>query len=590
MMRWLMLLIVADLLIAISLLSGAASSPRADLVFISGSEHRYLDPQRVSWLHDIRIVECLFDPLVRTQLPQMAIEPSAADHWTMSEDGLHYTFHLRPDAHWSNGDPLRASDFVYAWRRALMPDLAADYTQLLWCIEGARQFFKWRSDQLKRYLQSDVHNLESAQRLLDEAYLRFEQTVGVLAVDEKTLVVHLARPTPYFLGLCAFATFMPVHADSVDRQVSLNVDTGMLIQDPYWIKPDRLICSGPYVLAARRFKRDLLLNRNPYYWNRQVMANDSILERIVGYPQTQLLMYEGGEVDWLPDIPSSTSLAADLATQNRADVHIIPAAGTYFYNFNCQPTRSDGTPNPLADRRVRRALSLAMDRQTIVTRITRLGQPPARTFVPLGALPQYEPPVEAGVSFDPEGARKLLASAGYPGGRGLEGLSILYNNGFGHEVIAQALKHGWQQHLGVAVSLQGLEVTVFGERLKNHDFTIARAGWFGDYLDPTTYLDKFVTGNGNNDAAYSNPAFDRLMEQAANELNPAKRMAILREAEVVMLSDQPIAPIYQYVKMHVFDPDRVAGVHPNPWNFRRLEQIRVRRASAPDADHRARTR
>jgi len=235
----------------------------------------------------------------------MNVGPATARKWRISDDQLTYTFHIRPDAHWSNGDTVTAGDFIYAWRRALMPDFAADYTQLLWCIDGAQAFFKWRQQQIDSYgADGASRGTSAAKRLVDQAMRRFDQTVAVHAVDDRTLIVTLARPTPYFLQLCAFTTFAPVHARSVQEQVSINVDTGMLVQDPYWTRADRLICNGAYVLKRRRFKRDLLMVANDHYWNRAAVGNRSILERIVNDPQMQLLLYEAGEVDWLPSIPT----------------------------------------------------------------------------------------------------------------------------------------------------------------------------------------------------------------------------------------------------------------------------------------------
>ena len=575
-MRWLVGILVLDLVIAGLLISRVAKNEEPDFTFVCENAHRFLDPQRMSWLHDIRVARCLFEPLTRVQLPNMDIEPAAAERWQISEDGLTYTFFIRPNSQWSNADPLRADDFVYAWRRALMPDLASDYSQLLWTIEGAESFFRWREEQLADYAQDDSkQSIETAQAYLDRAHQRFEEMVEVGTLDERTLRVKLARRVPYFLQLCAFATFMPVHRSTVESQTSLHVETGRLIQDPYWTRPDRLVCNGPYRLARRRFKRDLFMVANEHHWNRAALGTTRIHERIIANPSTALLLYEAGKVDWLPDIPSAGSLAGNLVSQNRIDVHVTAAAGTYFYNFNCLPTLADGAKNPLADFRVRRALSMAIDREGLIKNITRLGQPPAYTFVPVGSLPQYDPPVEAGCAFDPDAARKLLAEAGFGnGGKRLSGLSILYNTAGSHKQIAQAIKRMWSQHLEVDVKLEGLESMAFGDRLRNHDFTIARAGWFGDYLDPTTFLDKFKTDNGNNDAAYANPKFDALMHEASTQHDTSVRMKTLRRAEAIMLADQPIAPIYQYVNFNVFDPERVRGLQPNAWKSQRLEQVR----------------
>ena len=574
-MRWLVVILILDVVLVVWLIGGAGHSERADLVFVSGSEHRFLDPQRITWSLDIRVANCLFEPLVQIKLPEMTPEPGAAQRWTVSADERTYTFYLREDAVWSSGDPVTADDFIFAWRRALMPDFAADYTQLLWCIRGAKDFFHFRQQQLVAYSKLTEPSREQAQESITQAEAHFTETVGLHAPDSRTLVVELERPTHYFLSLCAFATFMPVHKVSVQSQISVNADTGRMIQDPYWTRPDRIICNGPFVLARRRFKRDLLLTQNPLYWNRDAVGVTSILELIVSEPQTALLMYDAGQVDWLPDLPAAGTLAADLLAQDRGDVNLGPAAGTYFYNFNCSPALPDGRPNPLADARVRRALSMAIDRKTIVERVTRLNQPIARSFVPHGSIPGYDAPVDAGIVYDPAAARKLLAQTGHANGKGLDGLSILYNTGASHEKIAQQIKRNWKQELGIGVTLEGQEVAVFGDRLRNTDFSICRAGWYGDYVDPTTFLDKFRKDNGNNDASYADNEFEELMRRADDEPDSTKRMALLREAETIILRDQPIAPIFQYVRLQVFDPARVRNMHMNPWGYRRLDLVEV---------------
>ncbi len=555
-------------------------SPDADFRFISPSAHHYLDPQKISWSHDIRISECLFETLVRVDPDNLEIYPAVAESWDISRDRQTYTFYLRADAMWSNGHPVTAHDFVYAWRRALLPDFAADYTQLLFCINGAEAFFNWRGRQLAEYQrQGASRDLETSVKLWDQAQQRFTETVGLSAPDDHTLVVTLANPTPYFLQLCAFVTFTPVHVASVQDRVTINSDTGMLVQDPTWTKPPHLVTNGPYVLKRWEFKRFLLLEANPHYWDRRSMKNHSILELIVENPQTALLKYDQGEIDWLPDIPTTKPITADLIRSGRHDVHVTRAAGTYFYNFNCKPKLNDGSPNPLFDVRVRRALSMGIDRQTIVDKVTRLGdqQPIALTFTPPDTLADYQPPADAGVRFDPQAARRLLASAGYTGNRSLSGLSILYNTEGGHETIAQQIKRSWETHLNVVVRLEAVESKTFGQRLKNQDYTICRASWFGDYRDATTFLDKFLTGNGNNDVAWNHHTYDQLMKTAADETDPTERARLLFEAESLMLAQQPIAPIYHYVHLWLYDPHRVEGLHLNPWKIRRLERVRVNR-------------
>jgi oligopeptide transport system substrate-binding protein len=578
-MRWVVAVLVLDVAILAWLLAGRGVEDTADFVFISGGEHHWLDPQRISWRHDFRVAELLFETLVRYRLPEMEIESGVARTWEVSDDRRTYTFALRDDARWSNGDAVTAHDFIYAWRRALLPDFAADYAKLLFVVEGADAFFAFRSAQLAEYAARPApqRTPEAAAALWGEAQAKFVELVGLSAPDDRTLVVRLHTPTPYFLELCAFATMSPVHAATVDEQVTINAATGLLVQDPMWTRPGRLISNGPYVLARRRYKRDLLMEANPHFHGRATIGPQSILERIVTDKQLQVLIYRSGGADYVPDVPSASPLAADLVAEGRSDVHVTPAAGTYFYSFNCQPTRPDGTPNPLHDVRVRRALALSIDRETIVKHVTRLNQPVARSFVPVGALAAYDPPVESGPGYDLAEARRLLEEAGYPGGRGLTDLSILFNTGHGHETIAQQIQRNWAEHLGVAVNLDGHESSVFGRRLRQQDYLIARAAWFGDYRDPSTFLDKFHSGGGNNDAKYDRPEYDALLAAAAAEPDPARRMAIFREAEAMLLEDAPIAVIFQYADVRLFDPTRVTNLPLNAWDFRRLELVRVAR-------------
>ena len=570
-MKW----ICASLFVVGSCVAGCGHQEvPAEFVFVAGDEHKHLDPQKISWSTDLRIVQCMFEALLNVDPKDLSLGPGMADRWQVSDDGLIYTFHLRPDAKWSNGDSLTAGDFIYAWRRALLPDMAADYTQLLFCIDGAREFFGWRQQQLEEFTAEDEG---AARRLWVQTTDRFEEMVGVSSPEDHTLVVRLAQQTPYFLELVAFVTFMPVHRASVEKTERIDPITGFMSDDSrYWTDPSRHVSNGPYVLKRRRFKQDLLLVANNQYWNRSKMKNTSILEKIITNPQTALLAYRNGRVHWLPDVPTASSLAADLVAQRRGDIHLQPIAGVYFYNFNCSKTLVDGAANPLADRRVRQALSMGIDRRLLVEQVTRLNQPVVKSFVPPDVVDGYDPPVEAGFGFAPAKAKRLLSDAGYPGGRGLTGLSILYNTGSGHERLAEAIQRMWDQHLGVEVVLEAVESLSFSDRLKKHDYTICRASWIGDYRDPTTWLGKMATDDGNNDCAYSNADYDGLLSQAAGQTDRELRFAALRRAEAVMLGDSPMAMLHQYVFLHVFDRERVLGLELNAWGRYRLEQVSVR--------------
>ncbi len=573
------LIIIITLLVSACGEKNANRPDGAELKFVSAGAVNTLYPQGTSWLHDFRIIECLYEPLLKVRPDNMQLEFAAASDYTVSDDGLTYTFTIRPDARWSNGDPLLASDFVFAWQRNMLPDSAANYAGLTWCIKGAREFLDWRTDQLDQFNRKPSTTANAG--VSPELHLwhlterKFNETVGLESLDEHTLRITLEQPTPYFPELCAFATFMPVHEKSAIQALHINPDTAMVaVNSTYFNQPDKIVCNGPYTLADWQFKQKITLEKNPLYWNAENVRCDRIIQLTNNNPTGALLQYETGEVDWLPDIPTATQTAAELVRRNRPDVHTTPAAGTYFYRFNCRP-RVNNRPNPLANPKLRRALAMAIDRKSIVERVTRMNQPIAVTFIPPGCMPGYTPPVSSGCRYDPDQARILLKEAGYDTGGEITGLAILYNNEGGHEGPAQAIKNMWETELGIRVALEGIELNRFSQRLRNGDFTIARSSWFGDYRDPTTFLDMMRTGDGNNDSGYTNLGFDQLLDQAAVERNIEIRMQILQAAEALMLKDQPITPIYQYINLDLFKPDRIKNLHPNPWNYRRLEWIQI---------------
>ncbi len=567
------------LMFAIPILIGGFSDPqpKADFVFSTTTEHNNRDPQRMTYLHDIRLTHALFETLVILDFNDMQTHPGVARAWEISDDGLTYTFYLRDNARWSNGDPVTAHDFVYSWRRAMLPDTASGYGHFMFFIKGAREFFHWRAQQLEQYVQAfgEGGGSEAAAR---EYWARteekFAEMVGLSAPNERTLVIHLNRRTEYFLDMLAFATFMPVHPPSVRAGVVFNADTGGLMDDPmYWTDPDRLITNGPYILKDRKYRRYNYLVANEYYWDRASMKNNSVLEMIVSNEQSQLLAYEFGDIDYVPVV--IPDIAFDLIQQDRNDVHAVPMAGTYFYNFNCSPTLNNGQPNALVDWRVRRALAMAVDRSQIVQYVMRLDQPPAYSFVPPASMNFYTPPVEVGPRFDPQAAKELLAEAGYEDGGELKGMSILYNTNGGHENTAQAIKSMWEEHLGVVVTLEGVESKISADRGRSLDYTIRRAGWYGDYADPTTWLDIRRSDDENNTTKWMNSEYDRLLDQAADATDPDSRLELLRQAESILVKESPMVLIFHPVEVALYDPDRVKGLGINGWSRIRFERVSV---------------
>lgn len=565
--------------------------PRADFTFINRGDVATLDVQRASWMQDLRVIRCLYEGLVKNDIfsREFSLLPGVAQRWEISPDARTYTFHLRADARWSNGDAVRASDFVFAWRRALMPETACDYTGLFQLIEGGKEFFDARTRQLAGFRPG----VDDARALYQQAIALFDASVGVKALDERTLQVRLVRPTPYFLNLCAFAVFYPVYPPLVSSYEKPSQLTGRIEIASGWTKSDASISNGPFRLASWRFKRDLRLEKNEYFWDRASIALDSIAIPSVEDPNAAVMAFRTGAVDWVTDtVPGYraeilagkrafeaehsteiesmraegldlTEIARRLPHDPRNFIHAFPAFGTYFFNFNCLPRLADGRDNPFADPRVRRAFVMAIDKRRIVEQVRRVGEPIATTLIPRDSIPGYSSP--KGLAFNPDAARKLLAEAGFPGGKGFITVEILFNTDGGHDKVAETIKKDWEENLGVSVSLQQREVKVFRNDLKNQNFMVSRAGWFGDYGDPTTFLDLNRRDDGNNDRKYNSEEFESLMNRADTETDPEARMAILRQAEELIVErDLPLIPLYQYVQMYMYDPRKVTGISSHP--------------------------
>jgi oligopeptide transport system substrate-binding protein len=541
-------LILVLLLVAAMVWSGSGIGKPADFTFINRGDVGTLDPNRMSWLTDIRLGNALWEGLYALDPTSLKPIPGTADGFTLSPDQTVYTFHIRPDARWSDGSRVVAGDFVFAWRRML--EEPGDYTELFHCIKGAEEYEK---------------------AFAAEGPAEF-QTVGIAAPDAATLRVQLNHPVTYFLDLCAFPPFFPLNARSMEPFKQVDPANGHVSYDKAFTRAPNLVSNGPFRLALWQFKRRIRLEASPYYWDRQHVRSKVIDVLSTDDPMWGYLKYDSGAADWIPD--ASGPIAAELYARHRADLHVFPAFGTYFYSINCDATLPDGQANPFADVRVRRAFSLAVDRRPIVETITRLGERPATNYIPPGIFPDYPSPKTKG--YDVAEARRLLAEAGYPGGRGFPSVSILFNTEFHHAQVAQMVRRQWLEQLGVEVKLEGLEVKIFRQRLHHHDFTIARASWFGDYNDPSTFADKYLSTSGNNDSDWKNAEYDRLCGQSAVERDNSKRMRLLSRAEGLLLKEQPIIPLYYYVNCTLFRPN-VSGISLNPRNMVLLKWVSARK-------------
>lgn len=577
--------------------------PRADLRFINRGDLTTMDLHLMSWMQDLRIARMAWEGLVRHDVftPDYTPQPTLATHWDISPDGTIYTFHMRREAKWSNGSPVLPSHLAYSWRRAMLPEVGSDYVKFFALIKGGQDFPKWRAAQLgefaKRVKAGEIppeRRAAEAAALWDAAKKRFDETVAIRADDAAmTFTLELVRPVPYFLDILAFPVFSPVYPPLLEDHQSIDSATARLTWDTSWTKPPKAVFNGPMMLTSWRFQRDFRMERNPHYWNPSIITVDSISVPTVEDPNAQVLAFETGSVDWVSDVVvhyRADMLAAkqQFYSEHAADVERMraegldpieidrrlppdrrnrilsfPAFGTYFFNFNCNPTLSDGRPNPFHDPRVRRAFALAVDKRSLVDDVRRSGEPIASTLIPPDSIPGYESP--KGLAFDPDAARRLLAEAGYPNAQGFIRVEILFNKEGGHDLIAQAIAKNWQKYLGVEIMLDVNELKVFREKLKSQNFMISRAAWFGDYGDPTTFLDINRYDDGNNDRKFNNASFESLLDRAAAESNAAARLALLTEAERLLVEQEfPLIPLFHYRQFYLFDPHKITGISSHP--------------------------
>lgn len=549
MMRlWIIPLGLIALLATVIAWSGGKAVSRADFTFINRGDVGTLDPNRMSWLQDIRLAYALWEGLYTLDPATLQAIPGSAEKIDLSSDRKTYTFHLRPNVRWSDGSAVTAGDFVFSWRRMLREP--GDYTYLFFHIFGARQY----SDQYQQ----------------DPQRADFD-SVSIKATDARTLRVTLEHPVAFFPDLCAFPPFFPLHEPSM-RPFEQRDSAGRVSYERGFTREPHLIGNGPYHLLFWDFKRRLRLERSDTYWNASEVYSRTIDVLSIDDPMASFQTYESGGADWVADITGE--IAAELRDKGRPDLHIFPAFGTYFYSINCNPNLPDGQINPFADERVRQAFSMAVDKTPIVRTISRMGERTAANYIPPGIFPDYSSP--RGLAFDVAKARQLLAEAGYPDGRGFPHVALMYNNEAHHGDVAQNVQHQWATNLNVSVGLEGLEIKVFRERLHNKDYALARASWFGDYNDPSTFTDKYLSYSENNDSAWSNAEYDRICRQAAVETDAGLRLKMLAKAEEILLRESPIIPIYYYVNAFLFR-DGVHGLYLNPRNMVMLQSIRVAR-------------
>ena len=579
--------------------------------FGNGSEPQGIDPHIVTGVPEHHLLIALCEGLTSSNPKGGESLAGAATSWDISDDGKEYTFYLQKNGKWSNGDPVTAHDFVWSWKRILTPSLGAQYPDMLYYLENAEKYYASESlpsmseellnyiieteelsehhDKAKFFYITDSNKVlvfnESSDlfevlNLLEEVHITYEKekikdfnekfsetksalskiinkwnftkiannidfnNVGVEALDDSILQIKLSNPTPFFLGLLSHYSTWPVHKETVLKHGTIDDRNGQ------WTRPGNFVCNGPFNLKSWELNSKIVVEKNPLYWDSNVVQLNEIHYYPVQNVMTEDRMFRAGQLHLTSTLPSQKCPV--YIEENNPDLRVDPYMGTYFYRLN--------TKNPvLKDVRVRKALAFAIDRKKLVEKVTKCGQIPSYSFTPPGSA-GYEP--DTVIPFDAELAKQLLVEAGYGPGNEFPKLEILFNTNEDHRKLALAIQQMWQQNLGVDIVLVNQDWKVYLAREMIGDFQVSRAGWIGDYEDPNTFLDTLRPNRGNNKTGWENEDYDLLIEQANSENSQDVRYELLRQAENILIDEMPIIPLYTYVRSYQLSSD-VKGYYPN---------------------------
>ncbi len=494
----------------------------------NGAEPQTLDPQLVTALTDANLMLALFEGLCALDERTSEPLPAAATRWEVSADGLVYTFHLRENLKWSNGDPLVAADFVFAWRRALSPALAAEYAYLLFPLKNAAAL--------------------NAGELTDFSQL------GAEAVDDRTLRLTLEQPTPYLPALTVNPVWFPLNP----RVIAAGGTPDQ--RGNTWTRPATYVGNGPFTLQEWRPNAHVIVRRNPHYWEAAAVRLNTLVFHPVESAETEERSFRAGQLHITHGLP--VTKIAPYRTEQSGVLRTDPFLQTVFLRFN--------TTRPPFDRaEVRRAFALAIDRAAITGSVLRGANQPAPHFTPPD-LAGYT--ARATVGTDPAEARRLLAAAGFPEGRGLPVIKLQVRSDALQPAMAEVLQAQWQRELGVRTEITILEQKTWIQNQQALDYMVSGAGWIGDFADPLTFLDLFVGDGGNNWTGWHDPAYDALIAAAIGTTDLAARREIFQQAEALLLSAAPMTPVFFGTKTHLVHPS-VRGWEPALLGFHRYKRL-----------------
>jgi oligopeptide transport system substrate-binding protein len=537
--RIIALLLIAVL--AVSVLAGCgAKSSKDSITALFGSEPTTMDPGLIQTLDAATYAVHFFEGLTRDDHGKFV--PGVAKSWDISDDLKTYTFHLRDNAVWSDGQPVKAQDFEYAFKRNLDPRTASAYAYIMYYIEGGEEF--------NSYALKENPTAEEKQKQ-EEELKALEDKVKVKALDDKTLEVTLLAPANFFLEILSTqSVFFPLRKDIVEA----NSET--------WTQSaETFVTNGAYKLKEWKHSDEIVAEKSDNYWDKGRVTFKEIHFKLMDDDNAALNATEAGEID-VNYAHMPTTEIPRLEKEGKAKIY--PDVATYYYDFNV-------TKPPFDNPKVRKAIAYAIDRQYIIDKVTLAYQKPAIGMVPYGFpdpiankdFREADPTKYLPETANVEEAKKLLAEAGYPDGKNFPEVEFIYNTSEGHRVIAEAIQEQLKTNLGISVKLTNMEWAVFVEERNKHNFNFCRDGFGADYSDPISLLDLFTTKSGNNSSAWSNAEYDALIDTIKNTDDQKVRFDAMHKAEKILMEDMPIMPIYFYTKT-IMEPSNLKNQFKTP--------------------------
>lgn len=496
----------------------------------NGSEPQTLDPHVSTGSPEHNISMNIYEGLVTKHPKTLEPVPGVAENWVLSENDTVYTFNLRKNARWSNGDPVIANDFVVSWQRALMPSLANQYAYMMYYIKNSEAFHTGKITDFSK--------------------------VGVVAKDDHTLVVTLDKPTHFFLQLLDHNSYFPVHISTLKKHGALDDLSSR------WYLPENFVGNGAFVPTKWVVNSEIRLKKNEYYWDaKNVELNGAVIYPIEDQ-QAEERAFRTGQVHATNTPQMDIEKIAEYKNNQPDNIRIAQNYSSYFYIFNT-------TRKPLDNPKVRKALSMAVDRELLVERVTKGGEVAAYSLIPPDAE-GYTP--TAVLKYDVSKAQALLAEAGYPNGEGFPTFSILFNTHDNHRKVALAIQQMLKKNLNIDVLLDNKEWKVYIDSQHSKDYDISRLGWLADYLDPTNFFDLFISWSGNNRTGWVNAEYDRLNTEVRNTTDRQKRFEIFEKLDTILLEEMPYIPLYYYVDLNFVLPS-VQGWHNNLMHYHPLKYV-----------------